>query len=40
MIKKITEINMQSFKCLSITTNNKDKIYIADHTNYKVIMTY
>ena len=39
LIKKVTEINHQAFKCLSSTSNNKDKIFISDFVNDKVIMT-
>jgi hypothetical protein len=40
LIKKVTSINNQTFKCLSSTTNNKDKIFIADHANNRVIMAH
>jgi len=39
LIKKVTTINSQSFKCLSSTTNNKDKIFISDYSKNRVIMT-
>lgn len=39
LIKKIKKINGHSFLCLSSTTNNLDKVFIADALNHRIIMT-
>ena len=39
LIKKVTSVNNQAFKGLNSTTNHKDKIFISDHSNNRVMMT-
>jgi len=39
LIKKVTAINNQAFKCHSSTTNNKDRIFIADTINNRLLAT-